>query len=361
MVEANHFKTFAADVRGRFNPVLQAYLRQQQSRLASDHPLGRRLSQLIINFVGGPAKRLRPALVELGYLVSGRSVPAALMQIGVAVELVHHFLLIHDDIIDRSLVRRGRPTVHQAVRQWPRLGARIADDRRREVGRSIAVVAGDLCADLAVEAVLGSRFSEHQQRSVLRTILHTVDRTIVGEALDVIAPLTGRGSRRTVEAIATLKTAHYSLVMPLQVGMTVAGVGPSVQRGVARYALLVGIAFQIDDDVLGVFGRPGQVGKSTSSDLAEGKVTLLTVLARERFRSAERRHLKRILARRRVSPNELVWFRKTLIARGVLSRVRLIQQRYVQSARRALRAVRLPASSRRLLHDLAMAVVDRQA
>ncbi|MFQ6155659.1 polyprenyl synthetase family protein [Micrococcus luteus] len=225
-------------------------------------------------------KRLRPQLVFHAYSAFGGTDVEACATLGAAVELLHGALVVHDDVIDRDFVRRGRTNLAGQYRE-DAAARGLPDAEARHLGASIAVIAGDLL--LAGAFRLADRACRDEELAPrIADVLHSaVTDAAAGELDDV---LMAHDAERTVEdvlAMEQLKTAAYSFAAPLRLGAILAGAPAERAEDVARVGLLVGTAYQVIDDVLGTFGDAGQTGKSVTSDLREGKLTVLTAYARQ--------------------------------------------------------------------------------
>jgi geranylgeranyl diphosphate synthase type II len=224
-------------------------------------------------------KRLRPQLVFHAYSAFGGTDVEACATLGAAVELLHCALVVHDDVIDRDFVRRGRTNVAGLYRDDAAARGLPAAEARH-LGASIAVIAGDLL--LAGAFRLADRACHDEELAPrIADVLHAaVTDAAAGELDDV---LMAHDAERTVEdvlAMEQLKTAAYSFAAPLRLGAILAGAPSERAEDVARVGMLVGTAYQVIDDVLGTFGDAGQTGKPVTSDLREGKLTILTAYAR---------------------------------------------------------------------------------
>lgn len=231
-------------------------------------------------FAARPAKRLRPALVVLGWGASRglADVPDPVWRLAASLELLHTFLLIHDDVADAAATRRGGPALHH----------RLAPGRR---GEDLAIVVGDHLFARAMEAMLECPLP--QAPAVARYWLGVCRTTAAGQFLDLAfarTPLAEVTLFHTLR-VGLLKTARYGFVAPLVGGARLAGADAAVLRGLERVGRQVGIAFQIRDDVLGLFGEPAQTGKPVLDDLVAGKPTYPIVAAYSRAPEAVRREL----------------------------------------------------------------------
>jgi geranylgeranyl diphosphate synthase type I len=249
----------------------------------------------IERLAAGGGKRLRPAFVLWGHVAAGGEMahPAAL-DAAAAVELLHTFALLHDDVMDRSATRRGRPTAQHTLRD------RSTGGDAEWFGISAAVLAGDLAfvwADqlfdaVAAHAVEGAHVARGRE---LFTTLRT--EVIAGQYLDLRTGCSPAATESDALRIARLKSARYTVTRPLQIGAALAGADDSLQARLADYGDATGVAFQLRDDVLGVFGDPRQTGKSRVDDLREGKRTLLVLRALALTTAAGRAELEAALGR----------------------------------------------------------------
>ncbi len=224
-------------------------------------------------------KRLRPMLFHSVYLALGGRQTGVAARVGAALELLHTALVVHDDVIDGDTVRRGRPNV---------VGTFAADARERghdveratHYGQSAAILAGDLALAGAVRviALCGA------PPATVARMLDLVDRALhlsaAGELTDVRLSLDGDADIPSVISMEHQKTAVYSFELPLQLAAVLSGADEDHESALTRYARLVGIGYQLRDDLDGMFGEESTTGKSSVSDLREGKCTPLIAYAR---------------------------------------------------------------------------------
>lgn len=235
-------------------------------------------------FLAG-GKRVRPVFCWWGWRAGGGRAELAhcrpVLQAAAALELIQVCALVHDDVIDRSDTRRGRPAEHRAAAK-SHADAGWAGDAEH-YGLSTAVLLGDLALawadDTLVEAAQQLAAVDRVQ-PVWRAMRTEV---LAGQLLDLqvaAAPAADPvGQQQQAMAVIELKTAAYTVTRPLLLGAALAGAGPDVRRALSRYGTAIGTAFQLRDDLLGVFGDPAQTGKPAGDDLAEGKRTVLLASA----------------------------------------------------------------------------------
>ena len=232
------------------------------------------------DFVLNGGKRLRPAFAYWGWraVANGEPDPEVLLLFS-ALELLHACALVHDDVIDDSSTRRGRPTAHihfaalHRERNW-----RGSADR---FGRSAAILLGDLALAWADDVVFGADIPPEAQRRVQRVWADIRTEVLGGQYLDIVAEAGAAESIASAMNVDTFKTACYTVTRPLQLGVAAAADRPDVQAVFDQFGTDLGVAFQLRDDVLGVFGDPAVTGKPSGDDLRSGKRTVLLAEAME--------------------------------------------------------------------------------
>lgn len=245
-------------------------------------------------FVGRKGKRIRPLLFALTYRGLGgqKSVTdPAVVSAALSLELLHAFVLVHDDLIDRSEKRRGLPTFHKLVEQ--RLG-RLSNAER--TGHGVAVVVGDLLFALSVETLQTAGFSEPHRSAALGKLLAYITDTGVGEIFDILLGSRdiGRVTAQEIERTYLLKTTRYTFEAPSVLGAILAGASSEKQEDMALVMEPLGLAFQIQNDLL-EFSHFDSRDQLLPTDLLEGKKTLLVREAYERLGEVDRSFLQMCL------------------------------------------------------------------
>lgn len=235
-------------------------------------------------FVLRGGKRLRPAFAYWGYRAvtpqPDDPVDDDVLLLFSALELLHACALVHDDVIDDSATRRGMPTAHVHFADLHRgLGWRGSAE---QFGRSAAILLGDLSLVWADDIVSAAPLPPDAQRRVRRVWSDIRTEVLGGQYLDIIAESSGTHSIETAMEVNTYKTASYTVSRPLQLGAAAAADRPDIQAAFHSFGTDLGVAFQLRDDVLGVFGDPAVTGKPSGDDLRSGKRTVLLAEAVER-------------------------------------------------------------------------------
>jgi geranylgeranyl diphosphate synthase, type I len=236
------------------------------------------------DFVLRGGKRLRPAFAYWGYRAVTAE-PDAQVEDGAlllfsALELLHACALVHDDVIDDSATRRGWPTAHVHFTELHR--NRGWRGSAEQFGRSAAILLGDLSLVWADDIVAGVDLPVDGQRRVQRVWSDIRTEVLGGQYLDIVAESSGAESIASAMNVNTYKTASYTISRPLQLGAATAADRPDVQSIFYELGTDLGVAFQLRDDVLGVFGDPAVTGKPSGDDLRSGKRTVLLAEAVER-------------------------------------------------------------------------------
>lgn len=239
------------------------------------------------SFEGG--KRLRPQLVWTSYAAFGGTDALRCSALGAAFELLHAALVIHDDVIDQDLTRRGRTNI-AGIYGRGALERGMPEEEARHVGRSVAIVAGDMLLAAAFRAVRELDCPEPARRAIADLMDRAVADAASGELEDILIAQDASISLGDVLEMERQKTAVYSFAAPLAAGALLAGAPAAAAAALELLGEKVGIAYQVIDDVLGTFGDPGQTGKSVTSDLRGGKMTALTALGKRDPQVSSRLH-----------------------------------------------------------------------
>lgn len=315
----------------------------------------------LAGFVLGGGKRVRPLFADAGRSVAhgddGIARPAddtddALVGLGAALELVQACALVHDDIIDASDTRRGRPTVHRAFAAAHRDGAWLGESDR--FGESMAILVGDLALawadDLAAEAPV----------RIVPVWAKMRTEVLSGQVLDIANEATCDESLAAAERVIAYKTAGYTVARPLELGAVLGGAGAPAVAQLRAIGLQLGLAFQLRDDLLGVYGDPAVTGKPSGDDLITGKRTVLIAEGLARADGGAAARLRALLGTE-VSPAELADARAILTDCGAQGAVEARIESALASALGGIDALPTSAPARAKLTALAHRITHRAA
>ncbi len=325
------------------------------------------IREAVYSYIKSGGKSLRPAMALLACGALGGDESRAL-PVAAAIEVYHTWTLVHDDVIDRDDQRRGRATVHRefATRAAREFGWRAAD--AEHYGMTIAMLAGDAQQSWAWSLL----FDAHLERGVSAELVLRLARELAskvtpllveGEALDV--QYAGRAPQLSESQILDMlwkKTgALYEFAGRAGAAVALNDASPDIPeaQAIARFGSRCGIAFQIQDDILGVVGDASQLGKPVGSDIREGKTTLLTLKALELADDGERRRIQRALGEASLPAADIAGLAALFRDLGVIRQAQALSRRYVQEALTCLEA--LPDNEyRRLLSLWARYLVERE-
>lgn len=273
----------AVELASAVTDQLREYLHERRrdcAYIGSDYA---ELTAALEEFVLRGGKRLRPAFAYWGWraVVEPPDAPAdpGVLRLFAALELLQACALVHDDVIDDSATRRGFPTVHRLFTEQHT--GRTWRGSAKQFGLSAAILAGDLALAWADDVVAGADLPVDAHRRVQQVWRDIRTEVLGGQYLDIVAESSGAESVASAMNVNTYKTASYTVARPLQLGAAAAADRPDVQEIFHRIGNDLGVAFQLRDDVLGVFGDPAVTGKPSGDDLRSGKRTVLLAEALE--------------------------------------------------------------------------------
>jgi geranylgeranyl diphosphate synthase, type I len=281
----------------------------------------------------------------------------AVLTAAAALELLHASALVHDDVLDGSDTRRGRPTVHRRfAAQHDAMGWHGSAGH---FGTSVAILLGDLLLTWTDELYHSSGLPDAALRRG-RPILDVMRTEVMaGQYLDLLEQASADGTVAGALRVIRFKTAKYTIERPLHLGAALAG-DDTLMAGYTAYGMPLGVAFQLRDDVLGVFGDPAETGKPAGDDIREGKRTVLTALARERATTAQAGAIGRLLGNPAIDESGIAEFRDLLTGTGALAECETMIGRYTAEALAALDRLPAPAEAKAALAELAVAATTRR-
>ena len=348
-------------LRAAVSAALAEFLDRQRATLAAMDPNLVPVADEVSALAEG-GKRLRPAFAYWGWRGASGGAgedDAAVLRAVAALEFVHASALVHDDVMDGAQTRRGRPATHIgfAARHG---GADLTGDGGA-FGTGAAILVGDLALVWSDE-LLGNSGLSPAALTRARTVWDTMRTEVTaGQYLDLLRAAGGLPGAHGALRVARYKSAGYTVQRPLQLGAAIAGAGAEVTEACTAIGLPLGEAFQLRDDVLGVFGDPAVTGKSADDDLREGKQTLLVALAEERADGAGHALLRDLLGNADAGPEEFDALRRLMETTGARARVEERITERTALARAAIAAAPLADDARAALDALAVAATSRTA
>lgn len=312
------------------------------------------------------AKRARAAFVVYGYMLgeklSGLPRPTKVeprndgggdvWKVAESVELVHTALLMHDDFMDEDLVRRGKPTTQV-----------FFGKEDKHFGEAMAVSVGDAVLCLGFERLMDSGFGVERILKAMKKMLRAITNTAFGQAYDVSLPTLGEISEEKVLSLHRAKTGLYTYENPLLIGAILAELSQEVVEILKSYSTDGGVAFQLQDDILGVFGNEDKTGKSANSDLLQGKVTLLIVKVMELGNVEQKEAVLKVWGKKTADVRDIEKAKEAIKESGAykysVELARKLNERSVQTIQK-LRKLNLNNEAVDYLEGIARYMVERE-
>lgn len=325
---------------------LKLYLAKWRDEVEDTNPNLLPLADLFIDACDG-GKRLRGALVKLGFELSGNKYEPEILKSAVAIEIFQTAILAQDDIVDQSPTRRGKKTIHTA----------LGNDH---YAISQTMMLGDTGFFLALKLIGESNFAPERVNKALQSFSETMLKTAVGEMLDI--ELSQKDVEQVEEDAITifkLKTSRYTITGPLHLGAILGGADQKLLDTMDKFGEDLGIAFQIQDDILGVFGDEEKLGKSVTSDIEEGKNTLLITEAKRKGTEAQKATLAKYYGNGEVSEEGLKAVRDVFEQTGSLEYSRTKALEYIDRAKKIIPELTDDKNYQQILGELADFLVNR--
>ncbi|MCV7310171.1 polyprenyl synthetase family protein [Mycobacterium paraffinicum] len=310
---------------------------------------------ILMAFASG-GKCVRSTFVYLGWLCGAAPCEAAL-RAAASFELLHVFALLQDDVMDGSTERRGRPSAHVQFAQWHR--ERGLSGSARRFGESAAILLGDLCLIWSEQMLRESGVEPGRlQRAwprydTMRTEL------AVGQFGDLASDVRHMPSLEAVLDVARRKSGNYTVRRPLEIGAAMSGCDDRTMTRLGRYGAAIGEAFQLRDDVLGVFGSPATTGKPCSGDLLERKATSVVVTAHQLADPATRAEMNELMNGQALDDDALDRWKALIVKTGAVAMIEEMISDRVASAREHLGDTPIEEPVRAALDEMAAACTDR--
>lgn len=341
----------------RITPLLDSILSEKTDQATQIDPNNGKMMESFSQ-LAKPGKHLRGALTVLGYQSQGGQDLASIDRASLALDIFQTSVLIHDDFMDHDDKRRGLPTLHKIFED---LGQKIGvTTSLPHYGASTAICVGDLGFYIAWEQLLSSGFSSDRILKAAQLYTDYIQRIAHGQILDVTNLNAQELSEQKIFNVYRFKTAEYTGALPLKLGSILAGChDETVLKGIDDYGLALGWAFQIQDDILGMYGTEDETGKSNISDLREGKPTLLMVHLARHGTDEQIKFQKRVLGNSNITQAEADQMRNILKEAGCLEYVTNLKNKYLQQGLSAVPIISKDPGVRDILESFLALVVER--
>lgn len=289
---------------------------QEINKIYSLNKISPLLFQCLKDFILRKGKRIRPILFIISYLGFSKRIAPKLYLSALSTELLHDFMLVHDDIIDKSSQRRGKLSMHKMLDKHLSGYKKIKFN-----GADLGIVIGDVMYAIAIKAFLSVKENMYYKEKALKKFIEAAIYTGSGEFIELLngAQNIEKISKEKIYQIYDYKTAHYTFSTPLAIGAILAGVDDKEIDRLSKSGIYLGRAFQIKDDILGIFGDEKKIGKSILSDLQEAKKTLFIWYAYSHSKKTDKDLIRKVFAKQKVTYSDLVKIRKVIKKSGALN------------------------------------------
>lgn len=319
----------------------------------------KKLIQEIKHYTLAAGKRLRPVLIINSYFGFGGQNKPEIIKTSIFAELYHAYLLAHDDIMDESDTRHHTQTLHRKYSQkyhdqfnQPAKGPRFGDN--------IGILCGELLCAYANEALTASSLPADRVLEVGQYYAQILASTGYGQYHDLLSGQKNEVPKAEIDYILTNKTARYTIEAPLTAGAIFAGTSRDQIAQISKFALPLGIAFQIKDDILGTFADEAILGKPADSDIKEGKQTYLTYFAGKRSAPHDRDKLHQIIGNPDATPTDIDHVRTIFKETNALADTQKLAQEKVQESLTSLENLELNSETKKFLQGLAEYIISRK-
>lgn len=326
------------EFRNKLNVCLKDYfdddkdvVSTSRSKLSVDY--NHALSQFVLN--GG--KRLRPALFYYTYILFENHEDTDLIELSIFLEFIQAFLLIHDDVIDRSELRRGFPTTHV---NYKKLATRNDYPEPERYGEMIALLIGDIASQHINKIILDSNITDQQKVKLLSICSQKIEEVLVGQIEDFNLSIYKEFTEEDIQQVHQDKTVTYSFELPIEaaIGLT-NNISEETSRKLLTFAKHTGFAFQIRDDILGLFGDEEKTGKPSYTDLIEGKKTFLILDGLQLGSNEDKLVLQKNLGNQSIGVKELEKVRSIIRKTGALEKSEQRCKEHIELAQKELESI----------------------
>ena len=351
----NQLKSFKTELDRELKKYLDRKLREAKKVSPFAQELMSHVAELTLR--GG--KRVRAALLYNSYLAHGGKNRKMALQAAMSMEMAESYLLIHDDIMDNGTLRRGGPTIHEIYRQ-------IADERYHDrvnasgFGVSIAICAGNIASALSCEIISNLDCNDADKNRALKLLSDVYVLENYGQSLDMISQVSDNIGQDDIIKIHKLKTVPYTFDGPVKIGAILAGASQDELKKLEQYTVSLGVAYQIQDDILGLFGSVEKVGKQITSDLKEGKKTLLILDALEKADKNQRDIIINNLGNKSVTISALKAVRKVVEETGALKKSKQAACDLVKKSIETVTKLKFESEGKKFLIDIAEYIIARE-
>jgi geranylgeranyl diphosphate synthase type I len=330
----NLAKNYLKEYKKKSEPILDIYIKKKIKEASENGSIPKDLIKKLFT-ISRLGKKVRGALLVLGYKASGGKNDKAILDASIFIELFQTGLLIHDDIMDQDDLRRSLPTIHKQYELA--IKTKKSADQARLFGESMAISIGDLALFLAYEKLNKSNFPVNLVNRASQVFTNYAQRVVYGQALDISSSIFPRRSESEIVRTMQLKTAEYTGELPLLIGAILSGIKDQKKiEAFKKFGTSFGWAFQISDDLLGIFGSQEKVGKPVGSDLRERKQTLLMLQLNKQGTIKQRKIKNKLFGNKHLRTTDIYKMQKLLKKSGSYDYVVSLGRKYISEGKKLI-------------------------
>lgn len=308
-------------------------------------------------FIAG-GKKIRGGLVKLGYECFKKPDEKKLLPISAALEITQGAILAHDDVIDQGVLRHSRPTIHKQYEKYHQ--KHYKKGFAQHYGESMAIITGIVGYYGAINLISTANFPSNFKFQAIDQLASFMLTTGYGEGLDVDLGYRQKIIEKDILTIYTYKTSYYTFIGPLKIGGILAGAGESQLKKFEDYGLPIGIAYQLQDDILGIFGEEKELGKSIGDDIKEGKNTLLYTQALKMGTPQQRQRLNSLWGKKDITLKEIEEVRKIIKETGSLDYSQKMTKDLTIKGKKAIQKITKNKNLTEVFSSLADFIIERR-
>jgi len=337
---------------------LERFLTEQVNRINEIDVYLKPVASSLSDFVRDGGKRFRPIFCYLGYLGAGGEESDAAIQVSSSLELVHACALIHDDLMDGSDSRRGKPSLHKYFENLHSQSKYLG--KPEKFGAAAAILIGDLALSWSDQMIYESDSDSLNLKGALPVFYEMRSELMAGQYLDVLEGVIAKSETERSRKIAQYKSGKYSIERPLQFGGSLASANSKILESYSEYGLPLGEAFQLRDDILGIFGKSDVTGKPSGDDIREGKRTLLIAMTLEGCNPVQKSKIENSLGKSELSDSEVTSIQEIIVESGALASCEALIENLYTRAIQAIQNSDIEAEVIELLKFMATAATKRE-
>ncbi len=350
-------KHLKPEIIAEVNGVLETYYARSVQKAGELHPRFGELLETMRALTLAGGKRSRPYIAVLAYEAYGGNQFKDICRVGAGIELLHSAMLIHDDIIDRDYIRYGVDNIAGQYRR--RYGALTRNNQdANHYADSTAIMAGDIAITAAYQLVLESGFTPEQKIAALEMLSEAAFRVAGGELIDTDSSMYPFADTDPL-TVAEIKTAHYSFVTPLLIGAVLADADKDELAKLDELGKHIGTAFQLCDDLLGIFGDETRTGKSAVSDIREGRQTYLLHTAYAAADTGQGQVLRQYYGKTDITPGQASLVRAALASSGARAATEQKIAAHAAKANEIVKTLTIDAASRQIFSKFITSMTER--